>query len=66
VTVITHAFIRAAQHRAKALGLTEHPVVVIEHPIASKNREQIVQMARGSVDQVAQGLLAGNRGAGNG
>ncbi len=66
MTVITHAFIRAAQNRARALGLTEHPVVVIEHPIASKNREQIIQLARGSVDQVAQGLLAAAGGTGNG
>ena len=41
VTVITHAFIHAAQLRAQALGLTEHPVVVIDHPIASKNASQI-------------------------
>ncbi len=65
MTVITDAFIRAAQNRARALGLTEHPVVVIEHPIASKNREQIVQLARGSVEQVARGLLAAPGGAGH-
>ena len=65
MTVITDAFIKAAQNRSRALGLTEHPVVVIKHPIASMNREQIVQLARGSVDQVAQGLLAASGGAGN-
>jgi len=57
VTVITNAFIRAAQNRAKALGLTQHPVVIIEHPIASKNREQIQEMARASVAEVVRGLL---------
>ncbi|MBM3943235.1 MAG: hypothetical protein FJ316_09990 [SAR202 cluster bacterium] len=55
--MITKAFIVAAQNRARALGLTEHPVVVIDHPIASKNRSQILTLAQDSVSEVAQGLI---------
>ncbi len=47
---------RAAQIRAKALGLTEHPVVVIDHPIASMNEEQIMQLAQASVNEIVAGL----------
>ena len=54
--MITKAFVRAAQMRAKALGLTEHPVVVIDHPIASMNEEQIKQLAKSSVNEIAAGL----------
>ncbi len=56
MTVITKAFVRAAQIRAKALGLSEHPVVVIDHPIASMNEAQIKQLAKSSVNEIAAGL----------
>ena len=54
--MITKAFVRAAQIRAKALGLSEHPVVVIDHPIASMNEEQIRQLAQKSVNEIVAGL----------
>ena len=44
--------------RAKALGLTEHPVVVIDHPIASKGQPRIQELARQSAAEVAQGLMS--------
>ncbi|MCH7606745.1 MAG: hypothetical protein IH962_06280 [Chloroflexi bacterium] len=44
--------------RAKALGMTDHPVVVIDHPIASKGKEQILRMAQDSADEVARGLMS--------
>jgi len=40
------------------LGLPEHPVVVVEHPLASKNREQAQQLAQSSVEAVVRGLVA--------
>jgi hypothetical protein len=58
VTVITQAFTQAARIRAEALGLPEHPVVVVEHPLASKNREQAQQLAQSSVEAVVRGLVA--------
>jgi hypothetical protein len=42
--------------RAKALGLTEHPVVVIDHPIASMSQEQVKELARRSVSAIVSGL----------
>ncbi|HZA21893.1 MAG TPA: hypothetical protein VFA32_04700 [Dehalococcoidia bacterium] len=56
--MITQAFVHAAQMRARTLGMTEHPVVVVEHPIASKTKNQIQEMARKSVQEIAQGLQA--------
>jgi hypothetical protein len=58
VTVITQAFTQAARIRAEALGLSDHPVVVIEHPLASKTREQAQQLALRSVEAVVRGLVA--------
>ena len=66
VTVITRAFIKAAEIRARALGLTEHPVVVIDHPIASKGEEQIQKLARYSIQEVAQGLMSSVAGDNSG
>ncbi len=42
--------------RAQALGMTEHPVVVIDHPIASKNASQIQAEARRWAVEIAGGL----------
>ena len=60
VTVITSAFTRAAELRAKALGLREHPVVVINHPIASKTGEQIKGLAQDSIQSIIDGLTSTN------
>ena len=60
VTVITSAFTRAAELRAKALGLPEHPVVVINHPIASKTGEQIKGLAQDSIQSIIYGLTSTN------
>ena len=43
--------------RARALGMTEHPVVVVDHPIASKSKEQIQLLARASAEEVARSLV---------
>ena len=56
VTVITEAFIKAAGIRAKTLGMADHPVVVIEHPIASKTKQEIHETARRSVEKIVFGL----------
>ena len=59
MTVITTAFTKAAELRAKALGLPEHPVVVIDHPMYSKTSDEIKDQARNSVGQIVQGLTSG-------
>ena len=60
VTVITTAFIKAAELRAKALGLPEHPVVVIDHPMYSKTGDEIKDQARNSVGKIVEGLTSDN------
>ncbi len=61
--MITEGFIKAAEHRARALGMPEHPVVVIAHPIASKDPERILALARDSVEQIASHLTSAMQGA---
>jgi hypothetical protein len=56
--VITHAFTHAAQQRAQALGLPAHPIVVVEHPLARKTRDQAQHLARHSLEAVVHGLVA--------
>ncbi len=58
VTVITTAFTKAAELRAKALGLPEHPVVVIDHPMYSKTGDEIKDQARISVEKIVAGLTS--------
>ena len=66
MTVITTAFTKAAELRARALGLPEHPVVVIDHPIANKTGEQIKGQARDSVNMIVDGLTSSGNGRPNG
>ena len=66
VTVITTAFTKAAELRARALGLSDHPVVVIDHPIASKTPGQMKDQARDSVKMIVDGLTSTSGGRGNG
>ena len=61
--MITQGFVKAAEIRAQALGMAAHPVVVIDHPIASKSRQQILELARKSVDEVASCLMTAVQGA---
>jgi hypothetical protein len=37
--------------------MPEYPVVVIEHPLASKTRAQAQDLARSSVEAVVHGLV---------
>lgn len=43
--------------------MPEHPVIVIEHPIASKKREHLLQLARHSVEEVVGALMSSMREA---
>jgi hypothetical protein len=54
--VITQGCVTAAQQRAQALGMPEHPMVVTEHPIASKQRDHMLQLARHSIEEVVGSL----------
>lgn len=56
VTVLTTAFETAAAARAGALGLAEHPTVVIPHPLASRTHAEVETIAAAAVARVAAGL----------
>ncbi len=49
-------FVTAAQARAKVLGMVDHPVVVVPHPIASRTPAEMRSLAERLVDQIATGL----------
>ena len=66
MTVITAAFTKAAELRAKALGMPDHPVVVIDHPMYSKTSDEIADQARNSVQKIVDGLTSANGGIRNG
>jgi hypothetical protein len=55
--VITRAFIKAAEVRAKSLGLPQFPRVVVDHPLASRPADQVREMARVSIPRVVDALL---------
>jgi hypothetical protein len=46
--------------------MPEHPVVVIEHPLANKTRAQAQQLAQSSVKAVVRGLVAATEEAPHG
>ena len=66
MTVITAAFTKAAELRAKALGMPDHPVVVIDHPMYSKTSEEIKNQARDSVQKIVDGLISTTGGGRDG
>ena len=55
--MITTAFEVAGRARARVLGMEEHPLIVLEHPLASKTRPQVKEMAARIVEQIANGLM---------
>ena len=57
MTVITEAFKTAATIRAKTLGMPQHPVVVVEHPMASKTEAEVLAMAERFVDAIVSALV---------
>jgi hypothetical protein len=54
--MITTAFETAGRLRAKTLGLEGHPLVAMQHPLASKTEAEVKVIAEGLVDAVARGL----------
>ena len=54
--MITTAFEKSAHARAHILGMENLPIVVMEHPLASKSAAEVKAIAAQIVDGVAQGL----------
>lgn len=57
MTIITTAFKSAGDFRLSDLGLPSHPLVVVEHPLASRNISEVERMAQGAVASVAEALV---------
>ena len=57
MTVITTAFEKAARVRAKILGMEALPIVVMQHPLASKTVAEVKVIAERIVEGIAQGLV---------
>ena len=57
MTVITEVFAKAATIRAKVLGVPDHPIVVLDHPIASKSEAEMSGAAERAIDLVTDALV---------
>jgi len=57
VTLVTEAFEAAAVARAAALGLPDHPRVVVAHPLASRRGDEVEKMAAVAAAPVAAALM---------
>ena len=55
--MLTTAFETAARMRAKTLGLEDHPLVVMQHPLASRTEAEAKMIAHDVVDAIARGLM---------
>jgi phosphopantothenate synthetase len=55
--VLTEAFRTAATIRAKTLSMPQHPVVVVEHPMASRTEGEVIEMAERFVAAIVSGLV---------
>ncbi len=58
VSVMTSAFVDAAELMARVQGVPEHPFAVIEHPIASADGADLEARAEAAVTQAVEVLLA--------
>jgi hypothetical protein len=59
VTIITTAFEVAAKARARVLGMQQHPIIVVKHPMASKTEAEVKVMAAEIVQRIVDGLTQG-------
>ena len=53
VSVMTSAFVDAAELMARVQGMPDHPFAVIEHPIASADVDGLAQRAALAADYAA-------------
>jgi hypothetical protein len=58
VTIITHAFDALAKSEREAFGAPDHPLLVVQHPIGTVKREDVIKRADAAFDQLVQILLA--------
>ena len=56
--MITTAFEVAAKARLRVLGMEQHSVVAMQHPLASRSESDLREMASELARQVVKGLTA--------
>jgi hypothetical protein len=57
VNVITTGFSLAAKARARTLGMQDHPIIAVQHPLANRTTSEVENFARQIASQVADGLV---------
>ncbi len=57
MTVITHAFDALAKSEKEAFGAPDHPVLVVQHPIGTVSRDQVVARAEAAFDRLVDLLV---------
>ncbi len=58
VSVMTSAFVDAAELMARVQGVPKHPFTVIEHPLSSADEAGLAARAEVAVAQAVEVLLA--------
>jgi hypothetical protein len=56
--VITHAFDALAKSEREAFGAPDHPVLVVQHPIGTVKREEVIRRADAAFERLVDILLA--------
>jgi hypothetical protein len=57
VNVITAGFSLAAKARARTLGMQDHPVIAVQHPLANRTTAEVENFAKEIAYQVTSGLV---------
>ncbi|MFT5530032.1 MAG: hypothetical protein ACI91O_000039 [Candidatus Poriferisodalaceae bacterium] len=57
VSVMTTAFVDAAEAMARVQGVPDHPFAIIEHPISSADEEGLIARAQAAVDRIVEVLV---------
>jgi len=54
---MTTTFVSAAQMMSQVMGMTDYGFAVIDHPISSASSDELLKMARSTIDQIRPLLL---------
>lgn len=61
VNVTTTGFIGAAKVRARTLGMKDHPIVAVQHPLANRTTSEVQEFAKQIAHQVTRGLVTSHQ-----
>ncbi|MBI2231209.1 MAG: hypothetical protein HYU46_19175 [Deltaproteobacteria bacterium] len=57
MTVITHAFDALAKSEKEAFGASDHPVLVVQHPIGTVKLDEVNKRADAAFDRLVEILV---------